>query len=160
MTFRIQARGRCAAASWKRRYPMRLSTTFTIACCLAVLAPSVHAQRKAADKILVHDRRPAGMCRVWVDGVPAAQQPAPTECAAAVRHVPANGRVIYGSDFVDSSAKKAAGANRKTPVKDVVSLATPRDLKRDVKGEARKVDKKVQLSGNAAVKAAQTSSRK
>ncbi|MCA0374795.1 MAG: hypothetical protein LCH84_03950 [Gemmatimonadetes bacterium] len=41
---------------------------------------------------------PAGMCRVWVDGVPAAQQPAPTDCAAAVRNKPANGRVIYGEE--------------------------------------------------------------
>jgi hypothetical protein len=41
---------------------------------------------------------PAGMCRVWVDGVPAAQQPAPTDCATAVRNKPANAKVIYGED--------------------------------------------------------------
>ena len=41
---------------------------------------------------------PAGMCRVWVDGVPPQQQPAPTDCASAVRNKPANGRVIYGED--------------------------------------------------------------
>lgn len=41
---------------------------------------------------------PAGMCRVWIEGVPAAQQPAPTDCATAVRTKPANGRVIYGAD--------------------------------------------------------------
>jgi hypothetical protein len=39
---------------------------------------------------------PAGMCRIWLDGVPAAQQPAPTDCAIAVQRKPANGRVIYG----------------------------------------------------------------
>ncbi len=41
---------------------------------------------------------PAGMCRIWIDGVPPAQQPAPTDCASAVRNRPANGRVIYGAD--------------------------------------------------------------
>lgn len=41
---------------------------------------------------------PAGMCRVWIDGVPPQQQPAPTDCASAVRTKPANGRVIYGED--------------------------------------------------------------
>jgi hypothetical protein len=41
---------------------------------------------------------PAGMCRVWLDGVPAAQQPAPTSCAEAAKvHAP-NGRLILGTD--------------------------------------------------------------
>lgn len=39
---------------------------------------------------------PAGMCRLWVAGVPASQQPAPTDCATAVRNRPGNARVIYG----------------------------------------------------------------
>jgi hypothetical protein len=39
------------------------------------------------------------MCRVWLDGVPAGQQPAPTDCAAAVRNRPANSRVIFGDDY-------------------------------------------------------------
>lgn len=41
---------------------------------------------------------PAGMCRVWVDGVPADRQPAPTDCATAVRSRPNNARVIFGPD--------------------------------------------------------------
>jgi hypothetical protein len=40
---------------------------------------------------------PAGLCRVWIDGVPPGRQPAPTDCATAQRNVPRNGRVIYGS---------------------------------------------------------------
>ena len=36
------------------------------------------------------------MCRVWVEGVPPAQQPAPTDCGSAVRNKPANGKVVYG----------------------------------------------------------------
>jgi hypothetical protein len=56
-------------------------------------------------------RPPAGMCRVWVDGVPAAQQPAPTDCASAVRNKPANGRVIYGEDV-------AKGQKPSLPIKE------------------------------------------
>jgi hypothetical protein len=41
---------------------------------------------------------PAGLCRVWVDGVPADRQPAPTDCATAVRNRPNNARVIFGAN--------------------------------------------------------------
>jgi hypothetical protein len=38
------------------------------------------------------------MCRIWIDGVPPGQQPAPTDCVTAERRRPANARVIYGDD--------------------------------------------------------------
>ncbi len=38
---------------------------------------------------------PAGMCRVWVDKVPAGRQPAPTDCATAIRNRPPNARVVF-----------------------------------------------------------------
>ncbi len=41
---------------------------------------------------------PAGMCRIWIKGVPPGQQPAPTDCASAVRNRPANGRVLFGDE--------------------------------------------------------------
>ncbi|MGI8617852.1 MAG: hypothetical protein ACR2L6_02030 [Gemmatimonadaceae bacterium] len=43
-------------------------------------------------------RPPAGMCRVWIDGVPAGRQPRPTDCARARATAPLNSRIIYGSD--------------------------------------------------------------
>lgn len=43
-------------------------------------------------------RPPAGMCRIWIDGVPPGQQPAPTDCVTAVRNRPDNGRVIFGEE--------------------------------------------------------------
>ncbi len=55
---------------------------------------------------------PAGMCRVWMDGVPPAQQPAPTDCASAVRNKSANGKVVYGAD-----AAKGVKPGDKLPVK-------------------------------------------
>jgi hypothetical protein len=39
----------------------------------------------------------AGMCRVWIDGLPPGRQPPSTDCATAQRNVPPNGRIIYGS---------------------------------------------------------------
>ena len=44
---------------------------------------------------------PPGMCRIWLDGVPPGQQPAPTDCASAVRNRPSNGRVVFGKDEKD-----------------------------------------------------------
>ena len=39
------------------------------------------------------------MCRIWITGVPANQQSAPTDCASAVRNRPPNGRVIFGPEL-------------------------------------------------------------
>lgn len=67
---------------------------------------------------------PKGMCRIWLNGVPAKQQPAPTDCAAAVKNVPSNGRVIFGeddkkekpkADSLPSTAKGLTGKGQ-TPV--------------------------------------------
>jgi hypothetical protein len=41
---------------------------------------------------------PAGMCRVWINNVPPARQPAPTDCATAIKNRPTNGRVVFGDD--------------------------------------------------------------
>lgn len=43
-----------------------------------------------------HVTAPAGLCRVWIEGVPASQQPAPTDCASAIRNRPSNAAVIFG----------------------------------------------------------------
>jgi hypothetical protein len=64
---------------------------------------------------------PAGMCRVWIDGVPAGQQPAPTDCASAVRNRPANGKVLFGDD--PPKSKKGKSDNRKSsPTDEIVGL--------------------------------------
>jgi hypothetical protein len=39
---------------------------------------------------------PRGMCRIWVDNVPATRQPAPTDCPTAIRNRPPNAKVIFG----------------------------------------------------------------
>lgn len=56
-------------------------------------------------------RPPAGMCRIWLDSVPPNRQPAPTDCASAIRNLPPNAQVIF-SDSV-ASTKRDKGKPRK-----------------------------------------------
>ncbi len=67
-----------------------------------------------ADSIPRQYLPPAGMCRVWIQNVPAAQQPAPTDCPTAIQKKPANGRVIYGEE-----KGKAKGLD-KLPIKGFI----------------------------------------
>lgn len=67
---------------------------------------------------------PAGMCRIWIDGVPAAQQPAPTDCASAVRNRPTNGKVLFGDDR--SKSKKSKSDKKSSPTDELVDLITRR----------------------------------
>ena len=100
---------------------MKLSAVLPIVA-LALAASSAGAQGRAPAKqersaeIPENARPPAGMCRIWLDDVPAAQQPAPTDCASAVRSRPAKGRVIFGDDYVSKKGKSSDSAKR-PPVK-------------------------------------------
>ncbi len=87
-----------------RRVLLALNVSLAIGLASASVA---HAQPRPtkADSIPAAYRPPAGMCRVWVDGVPAQQQPAPTDCATAVRNKSANGRVIYGEEVKGSRSR-------------------------------------------------------
>jgi hypothetical protein len=65
-------------------------------------------------------RPPSGMCRVWLDKVPAGRQPAPTDCASAIRNRPPNARIIFSEDADrGKAAPKSAPApkNEKKPRK-------------------------------------------
>jgi hypothetical protein len=68
---------------------------------------------------------PAGMCRIWVNGVPAAQQPAPTDCASAVRNRPANGKVLFGDD-PPKGKKSKSDKTKSSPTDEIVDLITRR----------------------------------
>jgi hypothetical protein len=63
--------------------------------CLG-LAAAASAQQSGKDEVPAAYKPPKGMCRIWLKDVPPQQQPAPTDCAAAVKNVPQNGRVIFG----------------------------------------------------------------
>ena len=68
---------------------------------------------------------PAGMCRIWINGVPAGQQPAPTDCASAVKNRPANGKVLFGAD-PPKSKKGKSDKSKSSPTDELVDLITRR----------------------------------
>jgi hypothetical protein len=72
-------------------------------------------QKARSDDIPASMRPPAGMCRIWLDDVPAAQQPAPTDCASAVRNRPAKGRVIFGDDYVKTKGRDTTARTKTVP---------------------------------------------
>lgn len=68
---------------------------------------------------------PAGMCRIWINGVPAGQQPAPTDCASAVRNRPANGKVLFGDD-PPKTKKGKSDKSTSSPTDQLIDLITRR----------------------------------
>ena len=82
---------------------------------------------------------PPGMCRIWLDNVPPSQQPAPTDCASAVRNQPRNGHVIFNDQQprnprlpIVKSLKDPGQAPRKAPDEPTPAKPAP-DPKRPVK---------------------------
>jgi hypothetical protein len=68
---------------------------------------------------------PAGMCRIWINEVPAGQQSAPTDCASAVRNRPANGRVLFG-DEPPKGKKGKPQKDKSSPTDQLVDLINRR----------------------------------
>ena len=90
---------------------------------LAMSAATLHAQ-SSTNNVPVSHRPPPGMCRIWIDGVPPAHQPAPTDCATAIRKRPLNARVVFGND--------ATGNERNyTPAQQRQSNFSPLIVSRD-----------------------------
>lgn len=76
---------------------------------LALAAPTAEAQSRGTDRTEDIPRAyvpPPGMCRVWLDDVPAGQQPAPTDCKTALRKKPPKAQVIFGDDYVRGEKKR------------------------------------------------------
>lgn len=98
----------------------QLNVVLAFAGLVATAAPlmaqrsSRDSARKAAASIPAEARPPRGMCRIWINGVPAAQQPAVTDCATAIRNRPANARVIFGDDYADSTKARGRGSDTST----------------------------------------------
>jgi hypothetical protein len=112
----------------------RLSIIIAATGFLAVAAPlSAQGAIKKRSEIPKEQRPPAGMCRIWLDGVPAGQQPAPTDCATAIRHRPPKGRVVFGEP-VDTPRfdRKALERDREhQPSRDRDSQSVDRHLRMD-----------------------------
>ncbi len=93
---------------------MLLRVLSTIGMIVSVGMPAAAQRQQATPKESAKDssksaaiptsaRPPKGMCRVWIDGVPAAQQPAATDCPTAIKNRPANAHVIFGDESADTS---------------------------------------------------------
>ncbi len=67
---------------------------------------------------------PPGMCRIWVDNVPANKQPAPTDCASALKNKPTNGRVIFGEAKPVVSPTPPSGPTGRTSPPDTTKPKT------------------------------------
>lgn len=67
---------------------------------------------------------PPGMCRIWVDNVPAARQPAPTDCATAIRNRPPNARVVFPAGK-DGRSARPKGATPNRPPTDTTRRKPP-----------------------------------
>ena len=93
---------------------MKLRTAFLTIACSAGLAGVAHAQQKGGE-VPKEYRPPKGMCRIWLDDVPAKQQPAPTDCPTAVRNRPSNGKVVFGDDYKDGKNGGDGGEKRVAP---------------------------------------------
>ena len=94
---------------------LTMTLAFLVAAAFAPLHLSSAQARGDKGKpptIPQESRPPAGMCRIWLDDVPAGQQPAPTDCATAVKNKPQNGRVIFGDDYAKKDDK---GEKKKSP---------------------------------------------
>jgi hypothetical protein len=71
-------------------------------------------ETKASSTVPQSAQPPAGMCRVWLENVPASQQPAPTDCATAIKNRPNNARLIFGN-LKDEAAKAPQNAQKSSP---------------------------------------------
>lgn len=124
------------------RPPVRLVRP--LALCLALGAPSLLAAqvrgvsvtapaaptgaRATTPAVPVHLLPPAGKCRVWMEEVPTAQQPAPTDCATALRLKPANAVVLYGPPLreEDDAFERGAAATSRPAARSTDEAARTR----------------------------------
>jgi hypothetical protein len=82
-----------------------VKTSFVILTA-AILAAATTAEAQGRgkgkgnsdSKVPPGHRPPAGMCRIWINGVPPGRQPAPTDCQTAVRNQPPNSQIIWGDN--------------------------------------------------------------
>jgi len=80
-------------------------------------AQSFAPSRSRQDPVPQRYRPPVGMCRIWLDSVPANRQPAPTDCATAIRNLPPNARVIF-SDSAASNRRDKGKPKKPDPSSD------------------------------------------
>jgi hypothetical protein len=110
-----------------------LRSFFLVAAVTALpaIAEAQGTTRPQVPTIPQHMVPPAGKCRIWMEGVPAAQQPAPTDCQTALRQKPTNGIVVFGPTERELEASGFSSHPRGSAVpasarSDTVKVRAPR----------------------------------
>src|SRR4029079_2049492 len=93
----------CHSSGISREDPtMKASSVILTGLTAAVLGTATTAESQGRGRgnqgVPKRPRPPAGMCRIWIDGVPPGHQPAPTDCETAVRNQPRNSQIIWGDN--------------------------------------------------------------
>lgn len=71
------------------------------------------ARRARYERIPPGHLPPSGMCRAWIDGVPAGRQPRATSCATArAQAARYGGVVIHGDDYYRDGERKSKGKHK------------------------------------------------
>ena len=111
---------------------IRIPLIAAVLCAFALASPA-RAQSGSQGDVPEGYRPPRGMCRIWIDGVPAGRQPAPTDCPTAIKRRPSNGRVIFGDPAEEPRQSDSSRRSERKPKKPDAGYVkklrddTPRD---------------------------------
>jgi hypothetical protein len=108
---------------------LRVASTMMFLAVLLAAPLGAQGAAKEPQGIPSAHRPPPGMCRIWIDGVPPERQPAPTDCATAIRRRPPNARVVFGDDY------------RETPRRTLVPAAPPNRDNDAARAERERADR-------------------
>ncbi|MEO7086115.1 MAG: hypothetical protein ABI442_07875 [Gemmatimonadaceae bacterium] len=98
-----------------KQFSLAITFGLILGAAVPAFGQQLQTQKDSARKaaaIPADARPPKGMCRIWIDNVPAAQQPAATDCPTAVRNRPANARVIFGDEYSDTNKTKTSDKDK------------------------------------------------
>lgn len=121
-----------------------VQAVLTAALVLAPLGALQAAQDRSQDSkgstVPESAMPPAGMCRVWLRDVPERQQPAPTDCATAIRTMPRDAMVLFGdlkrSARVSPNARTVpARPSGARPARELPSYSGPGIMSGEARGE-------------------------
>ena len=83
-------------------------------CATAAAAQGTSGNDRQASKVPSSALPPAGLCRVWLKDVPAGQQPAPTDCASAIRRAPPTATILFGGLRKEATVQSRPGPGTAT----------------------------------------------
>ena len=104
-----------------------------------VVVLAIPAGAQSSSDVPERYRPPPGMCRVWIEGVPASRQPAPTDCPSAIRNRPPNARVIFGEQPAAVQPRGLRPSERPDTAKSRREKKPKESAERAVVDEARRL---------------------